>query len=153
MYPERVSLWTNVWSFIYLYPSIYHGVSISPLRAGKLFMSVQHLPSFPFNFGFAVERRARLLFTRPAEDFGGTGRSVKGRWGWGARRGCYLATKLSCLMLVSDVGWSVLKELREEEYGWMGWAMVARKTRISCVRRKTRRDYSLTYTPTRAVQT
>jgi len=42
----------------------------------------------------------------------------------GARRDCYLATKLSCLMLVSDVAWSVLKELREEEYGW---AMVTRR--------------------------
>lgn len=48
------------------------------------------------------------------------GESEKRREGR-VRRGCsYLETKLSCLMLVSDVAWSVLKELREEEYGWMG---------------------------------
>lgn len=52
------------------------------------------------------------------------GGSEKRRGGKGGTRGAerrsYLATKLSCLMLVSDVAWSVLKELREEEYGLDG---------------------------------
>lgn len=89
-----------------------------------------------------MERRAtRLPFTRPAEDFDATRwvteKRREGREGRGARKGSYLETKLSCLMLVSDVAWSVLKELREEEYGWMGWVMVAR-SRLRA-RRKRRR--------------
>jgi len=68
----------------------------------------------------------------------------------GAKRGGYLATKLSCLMLVSDVAWSVLKE--EEEYSWMGWAMVARRRHFA--RRGERDDgIHLACVLTRAVYT
>jgi len=41
-------------------------------------------------------------------------------------------------MLVSDVAWSVLKELHEKkEYSWMGWAMVVRRRHFA--RRRKRR--------------
>jgi len=64
------------------------------------------------------EEQCSCLSLRPAEDFGGTEWSEKK----GVRRGDYLATKLFCLMLVSDMTWSSF-ERTSLGRGWISSAI------------------------------